>query len=98
VRVRVFSADLVFVVTLGAELQDPMHWLSYFPPYGKEDLKNFGASVDWRRSFITTSVNPFYDSFIRWQFNKLKVRFGGYRSVRWFCRHVLCPRCRRWTV
>ena len=36
--------------------------------------------VDWRRSFITTEVNPFYDSFIKWQFNTLrkaeKVKFG----------------------
>ena len=32
----------------------------------------FGVSADWRRSFITTSVNPFYDSFIRWQMNTLK--------------------------
>lgn len=38
-----------------------------------QDLKVFGAGIDWRRSFITTSVNPFYDSFIRWQFNTLKV-------------------------
>jgi leucyl-tRNA synthetase len=36
-------------------------------------LISFGASVDWRRSFITTSVNPYYDSFIRWQFRLLKV-------------------------
>jgi leucyl-tRNA synthetase len=35
-------------------------------------LKNFGVCVDWRRSFITTSKNPFYDSFIRWQMNTLK--------------------------
>lgn len=30
--------------------------------------------VDWRRSFITTDVNPFYDSFVRWQFVTLKER------------------------
>lgn len=30
--------------------------------------------VDWRRSFITTDVNPFYDSFVRWQFITLKER------------------------
>lgn len=45
-----------------------------------KDLKDFGLFVDWRRSFITTEVNPFYDSFIRWQFNTLKaadkVKFG----------------------
>ena len=28
-----------------------------------------GAHIDWRRSFITTDANPFYDSFIRWQFS-----------------------------
>ncbi len=31
-----------------------------------------GAGVDWRRSFITTDVNPYYDSFVRWQFTHLK--------------------------
>ena len=41
-----------------------------------------GAHVDWRRSFITTDANPYYDSFIRWQFNQLhklvpsKIQFG----------------------
>jgi leucyl-tRNA synthetase len=33
-----------------------------------------GLHVDWRRSFITTDANPFYDSFVRWQFVKLKER------------------------
>jgi leucyl-tRNA synthetase len=33
-----------------------------------------GIHVDWRRSFITTDANPFYDSFVRWQFVKLKER------------------------
>jgi len=30
--------------------------------------------VDWRRTFITTDANPFYDSFVRWQFTRLKQR------------------------
>lgn len=59
---------------------DPQYWLKFFPPQGQKDLKDFGVFVDWRRSFITTEVNPFYDSFIRWQFNVLKaadkVKFG----------------------
>lgn len=59
---------------------DPLKWLEYFPPYGASDLQAFGASIDWRRSFITTSTNPFYDAFIRWQFNHLragnKIKFG----------------------
>ena len=33
-----------------------------------------GVGVDWRRSFITTDANPYYDSFIRWQFNTLNKR------------------------
>lgn len=36
--------------------------------------------TDWRRSFITTSRNPYYDSFIKWQFNHLKengkIKYG----------------------
>ena len=56
--------------------KDSEHWLDYFPPRGTTDLKQFGIHVDWRRSFITTSKNPYYDSFIRWQFNLLKE--GGY--------------------
>jgi len=31
-----------------------------------------GAHIDWRRSFITTDVNPYYDAFVSWQFLRLK--------------------------
>ncbi|KAG0328097.1 cytosolic leucyl tRNA synthetase [Dissophora globulifera] len=59
---------------------DPLHWLTYFPPIATDDLKSVGFKVDFRRSFITTDANPYYDAFIRWQFNKLKalnkVKFG----------------------
>jgi leucyl-tRNA synthetase len=54
------------------KFQEAKHWLEFFPPKGKEDLIAFGVGVDWRRSFITTSANPFYDSFIRWQFETLR--------------------------
>lgn len=30
-----------------------------------------GCGIDWRRSFITTDRNPYYDRFIQWQFRKL---------------------------
>ncbi|XP_023175082.2 leucine--tRNA ligase, cytoplasmic [Drosophila hydei] len=50
------------------------HWLSYFPPLAVQDLKRIGVHVDWRRTFITTDANPYYDSFVRWQFNHLKQR------------------------
>eukprot|EP00955_Chlamydomonas_euryale_P086269 364201-Chlamydomonas_euryale.AAC.4 len=51
---------------------DPLHWLDFFPPLAKSDITAMGCGVDWRRSFITTDVNPFYDSFVRWQFNLLR--------------------------
>jgi leucyl-tRNA synthetase len=57
-----------------AKFQDPLHWLTYFSPIGADHLAQFGSCIDFRRSFITTSVNPFYDAFIRWQFNTLKAR------------------------
>lgn len=59
---------------------DAKHWLYYFPPLAINDLKRLGVKVDWRRSFITTDVNPYYDSFVRWQFRRLKaldkIKFG----------------------
>ncbi|KAJ3139412.1 cytosolic leucyl tRNA synthetase [Physocladia obscura] len=61
---------------------NPTHWLYYFPPKTIEDLKLLGLHVDWRRSFITTDANPYFDSFVRWQFNTLrnhaqpKIKFG----------------------
>lgn len=48
------------------------HWLQYFPPQAVRDIRAMGCGVDWRRSFITTDVNPYYDSFIRWQFEVLR--------------------------
>lgn len=50
------------------------HWLDYFPPLAIQDLKRIGAHIDFRRTFVTTDVNPFYDSFVQWQFRLLKER------------------------
>ncbi|XP_064483377.1 leucine--tRNA ligase, cytoplasmic-like [Ornithodoros turicata] len=57
-----------------AKFADASYWLGYFPPVVRDDLMKMGLKVDWRRSFITTDANPFYDSFIRWQFLRLKER------------------------
>jgi len=66
---------------------DVKHWLDYFPPATKTDLQAMGLHTDWRRSFITTDANPFYDSFVRWQFVRLKernkIKFGKRYSI--FC-------------
>jgi len=63
-----------------AEFAEPIKWLNFFPPFGMKDLKKFGAAIDWRRSFITTAVNPFYNAFVEWQFRQLKqsdkISFG----------------------
>ena len=62
-----------------------MHWLYYFPPIGKTDLELFGLHSDFRRSFITTEANKYYDSFIQWHFSKLKenghICFGKRPSI-----------------
>lgn len=59
---------------------DPYYWLEYFPPLCQKDCEKFGARIDWRRSMITTDMNPFYDQFVRWQVQRLKdigkIKFG----------------------
>jgi leucyl-tRNA synthetase len=83
------------------QFADPIHWLHYFPPIAKEDLNGLGTRVDWRRQFLTSAhqfkmengqqltiaaeANPYYDSFIRWQMNKLheqkRIKFGERYTV-----------------
>ncbi|NTV23293.1 MAG: leucine--tRNA ligase [Nanoarchaeota archaeon] len=53
---------------------DPIHWIEYFPKEAVKDFTEMGYSIDFRRQFITTSMNPHYDKFIRWQFAKLKEK------------------------
>ncbi|KAH9056465.1 leucyl-tRNA synthetase [Lactarius vividus] len=59
---------------------DPYYWLTYFPPIAIADHHALGTRIDWRRSFMTTPANPYYDTFVRWQMNKLhalgKIKFG----------------------
>ncbi len=52
----------------------PEHWIKHFAPGYRHDLERLGMSIDWRREFITTSLNPSYDKFIRWQFKQLKAK------------------------
>jgi leucyl-tRNA synthetase len=53
---------------------DPVEWIKFFPKEAKKDFTEMGYSIDFRREFITTDLNPHYDKFIRWQFNKLKEK------------------------
>jgi len=56
------------------KFEDPKYWVDYFIPEAITDYKAMGMSVDWRRQFYTTELNPHYDKFIKWQFNKLKEK------------------------
>lgn len=63
------------------KFSDPKYWLEYFPKIAVErDLPSLGCAIDYRRCFVTTDINPYFDSFVRWQFNKLNekayLKFG----------------------
>lgn len=77
--------DLDVPCELIPRFADPLFWLEYFPPRGKEDLESFGLSCDFSRSFITTERQPYYDRFIQWHMLKLKekdyVRFGKRNAI-----------------
>ena len=51
-----------------------MHWVNVFSKAWKKDLSEMGYSIDWRRNFVTTDINPTYDAFIRWQFRTLRKK------------------------
>ncbi|MCK5253701.1 MAG: class I tRNA ligase family protein, partial [Thermoplasmata archaeon] len=72
-----------------AKMGDPVYWTEYFPVVTRQDLDRLGLAVDWRRSFITTQLNPYYDAFVRWQFTRLHEKglvVKGRHPVIW------CPR------
>ncbi|MEN2498133.1 MAG: hypothetical protein MHMPM18_002451, partial [Marteilia pararefringens] len=57
-----------------AEFADYRKWLEYFPQQTIADVSKLGLKIDWRRSFITSQINPYYNSLIQWQFNRLKEK------------------------
>jgi leucyl-tRNA synthetase len=58
------------------ELTEPIAMARYFHQEIKSGMKEIGYSIDWRREF--TTIDPHYNRFIEWQFQKL--RQGGYMS------------------
>jgi Leucyl-tRNA synthetase len=54
------------------KFQDPMELVRFFSEKAIKTLKKAGLYIDWKRSFVSTKNNSYYDSFIKWQFNKLK--------------------------
>ncbi len=72
------------------KFEQPEHWPRYFCKEYKKDLQAMGLSIDWRREFVTTQLNPHYNKFIEWQFRKLKEKnyvIQGKFPVVW------CPKC-----
>ncbi len=54
----------------------PEYWCDYFPRENLKDLHNMGFAIDERYTFKTTHLDPPYDKFVSWQFNKLHT--AGY--------------------
>ena len=70
------------------ELTNPLNMARYFHEEIKEGMKRIGFSIDWRREF--TTIDPQYNKFIEWQFEKLREKgyiIRGSHPVGW------CPRC-----
>ncbi len=69
---------------------DPVYMANYYTREGKEAVKRIGFSVDWRREFHTTSLEPTYSRFIEWQYETLRRKgyvTRGTHPVVW------CPNC-----
>ncbi len=70
---------------------DPVYMARYYIRESKEVLKLLGHSIDWRREFTTTELDPWFSKFIEWQYLKLRelgyVRKGTHPVV-W------CPNCK----
>jgi leucyl-tRNA synthetase len=70
------------------ELTDPLAMARYFHEEIKSGMKEIGYSIDWRREF--TTIDPHYNRFIEWQFEKLRQKGyikRGSHPVGW------CPKC-----
>ncbi|KIW01134.1 leucine-tRNA ligase [Verruconis gallopava] len=64
---------------------DSVEWVKHFPQLWRRDMTALGCSIDWRRQFCTTDLNPYYNSFVEWQMRKLKasnlIQFGKRYTV-----------------
>ncbi len=69
------------------EFSEPVKIADYFHQEIKSGMIEMGYSIDWRREF--TTIDPFYNKFIEWQFKKLKENglvIQGTHPVGW------CPK------
>jgi len=56
------------------KFRDPEYWVKFFSVAWKSDFQRYGLSIDWRREFHTTYLNPPYSKFIQWQYTRLKEK------------------------
>ena len=69
---------------------DPEKMARYFIGEWEKQFHRAGFAIDWRRTFFTTSLNPCYSAFVKWQFLRLKemgLIGKGLHPV------VYCPSC-----
>jgi len=64
------------------KFMDSRYWVPYFTNVAMADLKMFDVYVDFSRSFYTTDANPYYNSFVTWQFEHLINSGYVYRGTR----------------
>ena len=69
---------------------DPVYMANYYTREGREVVRRIGYSIDWRREFHTTYLEPTFSRFIEWQYRTLRRK--GY-VVRGTHPVVWCPKC-----
>ena len=70
---------------------DPVYMANYYTRESREAVKRMGFSVDWRREFHTTSLEPTFNRFVEWQYKTLREKgyvTKGTHPVVW------CPKCK----
>jgi leucyl-tRNA synthetase len=76
-----------------SKFYDPVYMAEYYTADGKKSLERLGLSIDWRRSFHTTDLEPAFNKFVIWQMNKLRQKgyiTRGTHPVVW-CPHDQSP-------
>ncbi len=53
---------------------DPEYMARYYTENARGALKKLGLSIDWRREFHTTDLEPTFNRFVLWQMNKLREK------------------------
>jgi leucyl-tRNA synthetase len=72
-----------------SKFYDPKYMAEYYTNSGRAALKRLAMSIDWRREFHTTDLEPTFNKFVLWQYDKLRQKgyvTSGTHPVVW------CPR------